>query len=139
MLRVRRETLERHGAVSEETAKEMAAGARRVCAADVAVSVTESPAPTRDPQTPVGTVYVGFAADGVSVARRYQLWGTRDWIRLLASQMRYLRISNVPRPAAERVAAPNQGDLRGEQTDPVSRSPELIAPGHRYAVRGEAT
>src|SRR5207249_5266865 len=40
MLRVRRETLERHGAVSEETAKEMAAGARRVCAADVAVSVT---------------------------------------------------------------------------------------------------
>ena len=88
MLGVRRETLERHGAVSEETAKEMAAGARRVCAADVAVSVTGIAGPDGGtPETPIGTVYVGFAADGVSVARRYQLWGTRDWIRLLASQI----------------------------------------------------
>ena len=88
MLGVRHETLERHGAVSEETAKEMAAGARRVCAADVAVSVTGIAGPDGGtPETPIGTVYVGFAADGVSVARRYQLWGTRDWIRLLASQI----------------------------------------------------
>jgi nicotinamide-nucleotide amidase len=88
MLGVRRETLERHGAVSEETAKEMAAGARRVCAADVAVSVTGIAGPDGGtPETPIGTVYVGFAADGISVARRYPLWGTRDWIRLLASQI----------------------------------------------------
>jgi nicotinamide-nucleotide amidase len=88
MLGVRRETLERRGAVSEETAKEMAAGARRACAADVAVSVTGIAGPDGGtPETPIGTVYVGFAADGVSVARRYQLWGTRDWIRLLASQI----------------------------------------------------
>jgi nicotinamide-nucleotide amidase len=88
MLGVRRETLERHGAVSEETAKEMATGARRACAADVAVSVTGIAGPDGGtPQTPVGTVYVGFAADGISVARRYPLWGTRDWIRLLASQI----------------------------------------------------
>jgi nicotinamide-nucleotide amidase len=88
ILGVRRETLERYGAVSEETAKEMAAGARRICATDVAVSVTGVAGPDGGtPETPIGTVYVGFAAEGVSVARRYALWGTRDWIRLLASQI----------------------------------------------------
>ena len=88
ILGVARETLERHGAVSEETAKEMAAGARRVCATDVAVSVTGVAGPDGGTaETPIGTVYVGFAADGLSVARRYALWGTRDWIRLLASQI----------------------------------------------------
>jgi len=88
ILGVARETLERHGAVSEETAKEMAAGARRVCATDVAVSVTGVAGPDGGTaETPIGTVYVGFAAEGLSVARRYALWGTRDWIRLLASQI----------------------------------------------------
>jgi len=88
MLGVHRETLERHGAVSEATAKEMAAGARNAAAADVAVSITGIAGPDGGtPQTPIGTAYVGFAAEGISVARRYQLWGTRDWIRLLASQI----------------------------------------------------
>src|SRR5262249_5606046 len=83
-----RGTLDRHGAVSDETAKEMAAGARRIYAADLAVSVTGVAGPDGGtPETPVGTVYVGFAADGVLVSRRYQLWGTRGWVRLLASQI----------------------------------------------------
>jgi competence/damage-inducible protein CinA-like protein len=81
-------TLERHGAVSEEVAKEMAAGARRACAADLAVSVTGVAGPDGGTEeNPVGTVYVGFAAEDALVARRYKLWGTRDWIRLLASQI----------------------------------------------------
>jgi nicotinamide-nucleotide amidase len=88
MLGVSRETLERHGAVSEETAKEMAAGARRACDADIAVSTTGIAGPDGGTaENPIGTVYVGFAAEGLSVARRYVLWGTRDWIRLLASQI----------------------------------------------------
>jgi nicotinamide-nucleotide amidase len=88
VLGVDRGTLERHGPVSDETAKEMAAGARRVLDADLAVSVTGVAGPDGGtPETPVGTVYVGFSAEGVLVSRRYQLWGTRDWIRLLASQI----------------------------------------------------
>jgi nicotinamide-nucleotide amidase len=88
VLGVDRGTLERYGAVSDEAAKEMAAGARRVCGADLAVSVTGVAGPDGGtPDTPVGTIYVGFAADGILVSRRYQLWGTRDWIRLLASQI----------------------------------------------------
>lgn len=87
-LGVRADTLAKRGAVSEETAKEMAAGARRALAADVAVSVTGVAGPDGGTEeNPVGTVYVGFAAEGLSVARRYKLWGTRDWIRLLTSQI----------------------------------------------------
>lgn len=87
-LGVRSDTLERYGAVSDQTAKEMAAGARRASGATVAVSVTGVAGPDGGtPENPVGTVYVGFAADGVEASRRYQLWGTRDWIRLLASQI----------------------------------------------------
>jgi nicotinamide-nucleotide amidase len=88
MLGVRAETLERYGAVSGQVAEEMATGARRVAGADVAVSVTGVAGPGGGTEeNPVGTIYVGFAADGASVSRRYKLWGTRDWIRLLASQI----------------------------------------------------
>ena len=87
-LGVNGETLERHGAVSEEVSREMAAGARRVTGADVAVSVTGVAGPDGgSEEKPVGTVFIGFAAPDRVVSRRYKLWGTRDWIRLLASQI----------------------------------------------------
>jgi nicotinamide-nucleotide amidase len=88
VLGVRPETLERHGAVSEETTREMADGARRVCGSDVAVAVTGVAGPGgATPETPVGTVVIALSADGILVSRRYQLWGTREWVRLLASQI----------------------------------------------------
>ncbi len=88
LLGVRRETLVAHGAVSEETAGEMASGARRVLGADLAVGITGIAGPDGGtPEKPVGTVCFGLAAaDGV-VTRRYQLWGARDWVKLLASQV----------------------------------------------------
>jgi nicotinamide-nucleotide amidase len=88
VLGVRRETLVADGAVSEETAGEMAAGARRVFGADIAVGITGIAGPDGGtPERPVGTVCFALAsADGV-VTRRYQLWGTREWVKLLASQI----------------------------------------------------
>lgn len=82
------ETLSTHGAVSEETAEEMALGARRVLGADLAVAVTGIAGPdggTAD--KPVGTVCFALASEGRTFRRRYQLWGTRDWIKLLSSQV----------------------------------------------------
>jgi nicotinamide-nucleotide amidase len=77
------------GAVSEEVAGAMAEGARRALGTDIAVGVTGIAGPdggTAD--KPVGTVCFGLAAaDHPTVTRRYQLWGNREWVKLLASQI----------------------------------------------------
>lgn len=67
LLGVPREILDSRGAVSEECARAMAEGARRVFAADVAVSTTGIAGPGgATKRKPIGLVYVAFAdADGV--------------------------------------------------------------------------
>jgi nicotinamide-nucleotide amidase len=66
----------------------MAAGALRAFGADIAVSTTGIAGPDGGTsEKPVGYVCFGLAtADGV-VTRTHQLWGTRDWVKLLASQV----------------------------------------------------
>lgn len=88
LLGVRAETLEKHGVVSQETALEMAEGARRVMGATVAVGVTGIAGPDGGtPENPVGTVCIALSAADGTGSRRYTLWGARDWIKLLASQI----------------------------------------------------
>ena len=78
-----------HGAVSEEVAGAMAEGARRVLGADLAVAVTGIAGPDGgSAEKPVGTVCFGLAAGaGPTVTRRDQLWGNREWVKLLSSQI----------------------------------------------------
>ena len=65
MLGVRAETLDRTGAVSEETALEMARGALEASRAQVAVSITGVAGPTGGTATkPVGMVCFGWALGG---------------------------------------------------------------------------
>jgi nicotinamide-nucleotide amidase len=84
LLGVPRETLDRFGAVSPETAEAMARGARRRTGSSYAISVTglAGPGAASGPENaPVGTVYVGIAdAAGADVARRVFL-GDRQRIR----------------------------------------------------------
>jgi len=88
VLGVRRETLDEFGAVSEQTAREMAEGARRRSGASVAVATTGVAGPDGGSEkTPVGTVCFALSADGMLVSRRHQLWGTRDWVKLFTSQI----------------------------------------------------
>ena len=61
VLGVPQETLDQYGAVSEETARAMAEGARQITGADIAVSVTGVAGPDRDERdNPVGLVYIGL-------------------------------------------------------------------------------
>jgi nicotinamide-nucleotide amidase len=88
LLGVRRETLVTDGAVSEACAGEMAAGARTALGADVAVSTTGIAGPDGGtPEKPVGFVCFGLATPDAVITRTHQLWGTRDWVKLLASQI----------------------------------------------------
>ncbi len=88
VLGVREEMLRQFGAVSEECVREMAAGARRLGRADVSLATSGIAGPEGGtPDKPVGTVYLALEGDGVVMARRYQLRGARDWIKMLTSQI----------------------------------------------------
>jgi PncC family amidohydrolase len=59
---VKRDTLLAHGAVSAETALEMARGARQALGADIGLSVTGIAGPTGgSPDKPMGLVYIALA------------------------------------------------------------------------------
>ena len=70
-LGVKFETLAEHGAVSEETAKEMAVGIRRVSGSDIGISVTGIAGPDGGTdEKPVGLVYIGLAWGDEVICRK---------------------------------------------------------------------
>ena len=86
-LGVQSETLRRHGAVSRETALEMAQGVLLQTEADIGLSVTGVAGPAGgSPRNPVGTVWIGLARDEGSEARLFHFQGDRERVILGASQ-----------------------------------------------------
>jgi nicotinamide-nucleotide amidase len=83
MLGVRPETLAASGAVSEDTAREMAAGALARCAADLVVAVTGIAGPSGGtPAKPVGLVCLAWAGRHAAVeARTVRFDGDRAAVR----------------------------------------------------------
>ena len=80
ILGVSQSTLDSHGIVSEQTALEMARGARRVLNVDVAVAVTGSagPAPL---ETDTGTRCVAVVTPDGEMSRRFRMPGDRERVR----------------------------------------------------------
>ncbi|RUL67217.1 CinA family protein [Dyella dinghuensis] len=83
LLGVSRTTLERYGAVSEQTALEMVSGAIDRLGAGVAVAVTGIAGPTGGtPDKPVGTVWIGWQRRGAAPrATRFLFGGDREAVR----------------------------------------------------------
>ncbi|MGB0524542.1 MAG: competence/damage-inducible protein A [Flammeovirgaceae bacterium] len=73
-LGVQEETLKIHGAVSEQTAKEMAENARIKYGADFGIATTGIAGPGgATPNKPVGTIWIGYSDEHETIAKHYQL------------------------------------------------------------------
>lgn len=83
VLGVKKETLLTVGAVSHDTAVQMAEGARHVLGTDLTVSVTGIAGPTGGtPTKPVGTVFIAVAGrDGKTLCTENHFSGDRDAVR----------------------------------------------------------
>ena len=87
LLGVCEQLLDEYGAVSEQTARAMAEGARRVSGADVAISVTGIAGPTGGTAAkPVGLVYMALSAADETIASEHRFSGSRMDIKQRASQ-----------------------------------------------------
>jgi nicotinamide-nucleotide amidase len=97
MLGVREATLKKHGAVSEMTVREMAAGALQHSAAQVALAVSGIAGPdggTAD--KPVGTVWFAWGLkNGETQAQRHQLGGNRAEVRAQAVRIALQGVLNM--------------------------------------------
>ena len=97
LLHVSRKTLEEYGAVSRETAAEMAQGVRTVFEASLGVATTGVAGPSGGSETtPLGTVFVAIADDdGVDVdelhigggRERVRVWATRRALNMMRRRL----------------------------------------------------
>lgn len=84
-LGVRTETLDRFGAVSSQTAAEMAEGVRKMATASIGLSVTGMAGPEGGTdEKPVGLVYIALAHNSGTEIRELRLAGNRERIRNMA-------------------------------------------------------
>lgn len=84
LIGVSAETLDRYGAVSEQTAREMARGVRLATGSDIGISATGIAGPTGGtPETPVGTVFIGLSTANGEECRKLSLspMRSREYIR----------------------------------------------------------
>jgi PncC family amidohydrolase len=104
LLGVPRDTLERHGAVSEETCRAMLAGVRRALSAEVGCAITGIAGPAGgSAEKPVGGVWIGVETPDGTKVRKLDSPGDRDEVRrratvaALALLWRRLRPEGEPR------------------------------------------
>jgi len=81
-LNVKKETLDSYGAVSKETAAEMALGIAKAAATDIGISITGIAGPGGGTEEkPVGLVYVGLYIKGKVKTKELRLSGDRQKVR----------------------------------------------------------
>ena len=81
-LGVKEETLNTVGAVSEDTARQMAEGVARQAGSNVGVGITGLAGPGGEtPEKKAGLVYIGVSVNGKTKVNKYQLNGNRQKVR----------------------------------------------------------
>lgn len=94
LLHVNEETLQKYGAVSEQTAYEMALGAYEAADAEVSIAVTGIAGPDGGTdKKPVGLVYMGCCVNGMVTVEKYHFIGNRQNVRdcTVASALELIR------------------------------------------------
>ena len=87
LLRVKAETLKNFGAVSYETAFEMAANVRDILGTDIGVGITGIAGPDGGTaEKPVGTVYISVADKNNVSVKKFNFSGTRTEIKNQSAQ-----------------------------------------------------
>jgi PncC family amidohydrolase len=82
MLQVKKETLEKFGAVSKETALEMVKGVIKNSGADIGIAITGIAGPnSTSKKKPVGLVYIGFCLQKRKLVKKFNFAGNRAQIR----------------------------------------------------------
>ncbi|MFY4773960.1 competence/damage-inducible protein A [Metabacillus sp. RGM 3146] len=82
LVKVRPETLENEGAVSDQCARELAENIRMITGSDIGIGFTGEAGPVAMEDKPVGTVYIGIAINGKETKTYLlNLAGNRDGIR----------------------------------------------------------
>ena len=85
---VKKLTLRKHGAVSRQTAIEMAKRGRKLLKVDICLSDTGIAGPTGDtPGKPVGLFYLGLSAKDSNLAKEHHLHGSRLENKQTAAEM----------------------------------------------------
>ena len=94
ILNVSSKTIEEHGAVSDQTVREMAWGAKRLFNSNLGLAVTGIAGPDGGSiEKPVGTVFIGLAAEDRIFMAGYRFHGTRGEIKQETARtaLNYLR------------------------------------------------
>ena len=90
ILNVNEETINKYGAVSEETAIEMAEGIMRINNSDIAIATTGISGPGGGTkEKPVGLVYVSAIYQNKKIVKKYKLGSNRDINREITSSIAF--------------------------------------------------
>ena len=88
LLNVSQETIEKYGAVSDPTVREMAEGVKKRMNTDIGLAVTGIAGPDGGTkEKPVGTVHIGLAVADETYSAKFRFSGTREQVKLNTSMM----------------------------------------------------
>lgn len=85
VLRIKSKTLEEFGAVSSQTALEMAKNVREIFNSTFGISTTGVAGPSTSENKAVGTVFIAIAGENLSEVREFHFKGSRSEIKFQAA------------------------------------------------------